>query len=40
MMYYTTCGLMHAEGHGWCAVQEPGLPYGYTTSVLCKEGKD
>lgn len=40
IIYYTTCGLMHAEGHQWCAVHELGLSYGYTTSVLCREGKD
>lgn len=40
MIYNTTCGLMHALGHQWCAVHEPGLPYGYTTSALCREGKD
>lgn len=37
---FITCGLMHAEGHQRCAVHELGLPYGYTTSVLCREGKD
>lgn len=28
------------RGHQWCAVHELGLSYGYTTSVLCREGKD
>lgn len=40
IIYYTMCGLTHAEGHQWCAVYELGLPYDYTTSVLCREGKD